>query len=153
MSNEIYSWVFSDKKERWLYWYIIAFSMVIWLAIWWILTKQYVFSFIIFLLTGIMYFVENNSDDEINVSVTALWIKIGDIFYNYEKINNYSFIYLWEHAQLLRLNLKTSWINKLDLNINNEICQNLKDILPDFIKETDQSELSFSEKLINFLKL
>lgn len=99
MSNNIlYTWTFEDKKDRGSLWYIIALSIVIWLAIWWFLTKQYWMSFIVLLIAWISYFVENNSEDTINVELNELGIKIWNSFYDYSKINSFYYVYNWERA-------------------------------------------------------
>lgn len=153
MNNIIYSWNFSDNKNRGKFWYIIAISIVIWLAIWWILTKQYWLTFIVLLISWIIFYVENNSKEIIDVIISDLWIKISDVFYDYKKINTYWFIYRWDDAVLLRLNLNSRWLSKIDLKIDNKICLDLKNILNQFIEENENSELSTTDKLINFLKL
>jgi signal transduction histidine kinase len=153
MKDTIYTWKFEDKKNRWPLWYIIALSIVIWLSIWWFLTKQYWMSFIILLISWLTYFIENNKEDEIEVNINNLWIKISTIFYDYSKIDSYTFIYNNENAVFLRLNLNKKWIRNIDLYVNNEITEELKNILPNFIKEDKKAELSFSEKLISLLKL
>jgi len=153
MSNTIYNWNFSDSKNRWKLWYIIAISIILGLAIWWIFTKQYWLSFIVFLVAWISFFIDNNSSDDVEVYISDLWIKVGDYFYDYSWINNYSFIYSWSNATFLRLDLNKKWIKRIDLKIDNEICSQLKNILPNFIEETKWWELTNSEKIINLLKL
>jgi len=154
MSNNIlYNWNFEDKKNRSTLWYIIALSIVIGLVVWWFLTKQYWMSFIILLISWLTYFIENNSDEHLNVDITELWIKIWAIFYDYSKVDSFSFIYSWENAILLRLNLNKKWIRFLDLNIDNSIVIDLKPILINYIEENPKWELSFSEKIIKLLKL
>ena len=151
--EKIYNWEFSDDKNRWKLWYTIAISAVIWLSIWWVLTKQYWLSFIIIFISWIYFFVENNSSEHISVDINELWIKIDWFFYDFSKINKYWFIYHWEHAVALRLMLSKKWIKNIDLKINNDICWELKQILPNFLEEAEDSELTTSEKLINLLKL
>lgn len=151
--DKIYKWEFSDEKNRGIFWYTIAISIVIWLTIWWILTKQYWLSFIVLLISWITFYIENNSSDIIKIEISNLWIKIWDYFYDYSKIDNFSFIYNQENAILLRLKLNKKWIKNIELKIDNEICENLKEILPDFIEESWKTEQSASDKLINFLKL
>jgi hypothetical protein len=153
MMNIIYKWTFSDEKNRWKLWYIIAISVILWLAIWWIFTKQYFLSFIIILIAWIYSFVENNSSDIIEVIINDSGIKINEAFYDYSKIENFSFIYSWEELIYLRLILNKKWIKKIDLRINNKIWKELKEILPNFIKEAENWELSGTDKLINILKL
>ena len=77
MSKVIYEWEFDDNKNRWTLWYIIALSIVLWLSIWWFFTKQYWMSFIILLIAWLVYFVENNSSDEIKVEILDLWINVN----------------------------------------------------------------------------
>ena len=75
-TDTIYTCTFSDKRERGTLWYIIALSIVIGLSIWWFMTKQYWMSFIVLLIAWLVYFIENNSDEEVKVLVTAMGIKV-----------------------------------------------------------------------------
>ena len=126
--NTIYTWKFLDEKQRGAFWYIIAISVMIWLVFWWIFTRQYWLSIVVLLASGLAFYLENNSQKEVEVKVTTLWISIINTFYEYSKINSFSFIY-------------------------NKICEDLKQILPNFINEEIDGDLTFTEKLINFLKL
>ncbi len=153
MSEIIYSWKFEDNKDRGALWYTIALSLVLGLAIWGFLTKQYGMSFIVLLISGLVYFVENNSPDEVSVNITELWVKISDSFYDFGNISSYSFIYEWEHAVYLRMHMKKKWLREIDLKLNNEIAAELKNVLPNFLEESNKWTLSFSEKLIHILKL
>lgn len=153
MNEIIYSWVFSNDKNRWSLWYVIAFSVVIWMVVWWFLTKQYVMWFLIILISWVSFFIENNSEENNSVYVTELWIKINNTFYDYSKISSYTFIYDWDNATFLRLVLIKKWIKYVDLDIDNNIVLELKHILPNFIKEDENWELSFIDKLIKILKL
>lgn len=110
-------------------------------------------SFLVILISGISFFIENNSDDVIEVSVLPLWLKINNAFYDYSKIAGYTFIYDGENAVILRLNLLQKGIRILDLQIDNSITMDLKQILPNFIKEDENGELSFVDKLIRWFKL
>jgi hypothetical protein len=153
MNQILYNWTFDDTKNRSALWYIIALSIVIWFTIWWFFTKQYWMSFLMLLVAWVFFFVENNADDTIHVSITELWIKVWDIFYDYTVLDGYSFIYSWEEAILLRLSTNKSWIKRLDLKINSEIAVQLKEILPNYIEAKDNQELSMTEKIINLLQL
>ena len=154
MSNEIfYSWRFSNDKNRGNLWYIIALSVVIWLVVWGFLSRQYPLSFLIILITGVYFFVENNSEENIDVALTPLWVKINNSFYDYSKIASYSLIYHGEYAVILRLTLIKKWLKFVDIKIDNDIAIALKDILPHYIKEDEKWELNFTDKLIQILKL
>lgn len=149
----LYSWNFPDTKDRSQLWYIIVTSIIIWLVIWWFLTKQYWMSFFIILLSWTVFYIENNSSDIINVEITELWIKVDDFFYDYSKIYSYTLIYEWENAIVCRLNLNKRWISTVDLKIDNTIALELKNILPEYLKENEKEDFSFIEKIIRILKL
>ncbi|NVP17179.1 hypothetical protein HUU51_00455 [Candidatus Gracilibacteria bacterium] len=153
MSNELYSWYFSDTKNRGSKWYIITASIVLGLTIWGIFTGQYGLSLIILLLTGITLFIENNSSDRINVIVNEFGIKIGEYFYDFSVIEKYSFIYSGENPIFLRLYLKKSGIKTIDLKVDSKICLEVKEILRNYIEESKSSELTSIEKIIKLLNL
>lgn len=149
----LYSWEFEDKKDRWPYWYIIALSIIIWIAIWGFMTGQYGMSFVVLFISWIFYFIENNSEDIVNVILTDVWIQIWKNFYEYTKIANYSYIYENDTPIFLRLVINKVSLKNMDLNIDQEIIQNLKNILPNYMEEDTKWELSMMEKMIHKLKL
>jgi len=149
----LYSWTFLDKKDRWKAWYMIAFSIVVWLVIWWFFTTQYGMSFIVLLLAGLMFYIDNNSQDEVDVEIWDLWIKVWGNFYDYSKIKSYTFLYEWQSAVLMRLWLSKKGIKMIDINVNNTVVSELKKILPNFISENEKEDLSFTDKMIRLLKL
>lgn len=153
MSENIYSWEFEDNKNRWPLWYIIALSIVIWLSIWWFLTKQYAMSFIVLLIAWLVYFVENNSEDIIKVEILEAWIKISWTFYEFSNIESFLIVYKEDEAKLLRLNLNKKWLKIINLIIDNSVVNDIKSVLLNNIKEEPKMELTFSEKLIEILKL
>lgn len=153
MSEKIYSWKFNDTKNRWKMWYIIAISIVIWATIWWFLTKQYWLSFIILLIAGLYYFVENNSVDNVEVTITNEWIKIDWVYYDYSSIDSYWFIYKSEEPIWLRLFLNKKWIRFMDLKIKRQNMSDIRLNLNNYLEEGEKIELTISEKMINILKL
>ncbi len=152
-SNVIYTWTFDDRKNRSPVWYISAISIVIGFALWGFLTKQYGMSFVVLLVAGVAFFVENNSDEHINVTLTNLWMKVWDKFYDYSRIESYALIYDHENALFLRLNLSQRGIKRLDLKINNAIAADLKEILPHYIQENPKQEITLTDRIIYLLKL
>ena len=65
----------------------------------------------------------------------------------------YNFVYEWNNAIYLRIFLNKKWLNKIDLKINNEMVNELKIILNKYINEQKSTNLKFSEKIINLLKI
>ena len=153
MENILYDWTFSDKKERSSTWYIVFLSIMIGLVVWGFLTKQYGMSIVILLLSGVGYFIENNSEDTIQVAINDLGIRVWNDFYDYSKIKQFGFIYSGENAYYLRLHIMKAWINQLDLQVNNQIAADLRSILPNHIREAENSELSTIDKIIKLLKI
>ena len=153
MENILYTWKFEDKKNRSQLWYIIALSVVIWLTIWGFLTKQYGMSFIILLISWLVYFVENNSDDEIEVKVTEQGLYISNVFYDYSTIKKYSVWYQNDSPNLLRLHLSKASVAILDLKISAEILSQVQFYINDFIEDWWKSEITSTDKLIRFLNL
>lgn len=151
--NNIYSWEFEDNKERWQYWYLIALSIIIWIVIWGFATGQYGLSFIILLVSGLFYFYENNTDSIIKISLFDLWLKIWENFYEYAKIEKYTFIYIWDTPIYLRIVINKVSLHHIDLKIDKKIMFDLKEILPNYIEEDAKTELSFTERLMLKLKL
>lgn len=153
MSENIYTWEFNDKRDRWTLWYIIALSIVIWLSVWWFFTKQYWMSFIVLLIAWLAYFIENNSSDYVEVKITNLWIKIAWIFYDFKSIESFWIVYEWDKPILLRFNINKTWLKNIDIKIDNNIINDIKNILLNNIKEIPQIELTSIEKIIKKLKL
>lgn len=152
-NNILYNWSFSNDKNRGNLWYVIALSIMIGIVVWWFLSRQYVLSFLAILIAGVYFFVENNSEEIMYISITPLGFKLNNTFYDYSKIRSFSLIYEGENAVVLRLNLIKKGLKYLDLPINNEIALALKEVLPNFLKEDENGELGLSDKVIKILKL
>lgn len=153
MENIIYSWNFSEQKNRWAFWYIIAISIVIWVVFWGILTWQYGLSIVMFLAAWVLFFIENNSSENVLVQLNSLWIQIGENFYDYTKIDSFSIIYNKSTPIFCKLVLNKRWLKVINLKIDNKVWEDLKQILPNFIREEKNWELNFADKLIILLKL
>jgi len=107
----------------------------------------------VLLIAWLVYFTENNTEDVIIVSITELWVKISEAFYDFTSIDSFWIVYKWEEPVLLRFNLNKKWLKNIDVKINSENISDIKSILGDYIKETPKIELTFSEKMIKMLKL
>ena len=154
MSNLLYSWSFNSKKQRWNLWYIIVLSIAIWLIIWWFLSKQYWMSFVIIILIWLIFYVENNSEDIVPVKITDDWIKVETNFYSFSNILNYTIIYENENAILLRFSISRKvWLQNIDIDIDNTIVSDVRNILNNFLEENSKQDLTFWEKLIRLLKI
>jgi hypothetical protein len=132
---------------------LIAATVMIAFVIWGFVSKMYMMSVAILLVSGIYFFSENNSDPEVTVQISNLGIKVGNNFFDFSKISSYSFIYEDDKAVLLRLKLINKGFKIVDLKIDNDITLDLKAILPDFIREDPKEDFTTIEKIIRLLKL
>ena len=105
------------------------------------------------ILWWLMYFIENNSPDIINVNITELWIQVWNTFYDFWDIRSFTLIFDWSKPYMIRLNLNQKWLKRLDLYINENNTNDIKNILLNFIEENSKEQLTFTEKLIKLLKL
>lgn len=151
--NVLYSWNFEDSKERSALWYMIALAIAIWLIIWGFLTRQYGMSIVVMLVVGFFYFLENNSEDQVQVVISELGISVQNNFYDFSRIAGYSLVYNEDQAIFLRLHLKKKGISFLNLRIDNAIAAQLRSFLPNFIEENAKQEITFLEKISHILKL
>jgi len=111
-------------------------------------------SFVIILLAWISFFAENNSEENLKVDLTETWIKIWNDFYDYPKFSAFSIVYNWEEPIFLRLHKKQkSWLRYLELDINKDNSNTIKNILLNVLEEAWEEELTFSDKMIKLLKL
>ncbi|MDC0506156.1 hypothetical protein OAN96_01025 [Candidatus Gracilibacteria bacterium] len=152
-NKALYSWEFNGEKQRSALWYTSAISILVGLVIWGFLTNQYGMSFVLLLIAGIFYYLENNGDEIIQVDLTKLGIGVNKNFYDYGNIGSYTLIYAGKQAIYLRINLLKKGIRYVNLHIDNEIADQITQILPEYISENAKKDLSFSEKLAHWLKL
>lgn len=151
--NILYTWTFDDTKNRSAFWYIAAISIVIGFAVWGFLTKQYGMSFVVLLVAGVAFFVENNSADHVDVSLTDLGIQVENAFYDYSRIQSYTMIYSHGQAIFLRLSLTQRGIRNIDLRLDNTVATELKNILSNYLEENPKQDMSFLDRIIYLLKL
>lgn len=152
-SNLLYSWSYEDTKDRSPVWYIIALAVWIGLVVWWFISRQYGMSIIVMLAWGVYYFLENNSEDRVEVRITELGINVQWNFYDYSKISGYALVYQWESAVYLRLIMKKRGITTLNIGLSNTDAAQINAILPSYIEENERQEITLSEKITQYLKL
>lgn len=151
--NILYSWNFEDKKDRSALWYIIALACVIGLAIWGFLTQQYGMSIVVMLVAGFFYFLENNSEDRVQIAISDLGIFVQNNFYDYAQIGGYNLVYDGNQAIYLRLHMKRRGISFMNLKINTAIASDVRPLLAPYIEENAKQDVTLLEKITHLLKL
>lgn len=152
-SNTLYSWNYDDSKNRSPLWYMIALAIAIWLIIWWFFTRQYGMSIVIMLIIGFFYFLENNTEDGVEIRITDLWIMVQESFYDFSRISAFTIIFSWENAIFLRLSIAKRWISTINLRVDNKVISDIKPLLLNYIEENPKQELTLVEKISHRLKL
>lgn len=150
----MYSWEFNSKKEKSGSWYITAIVVAIWLIIWWYFSELYIMSIVIIMVVWVYFLVENNSPDIIEIKIDSNWILISDAFYDYPKIESFAIIYDKNIPLFLRLRLNVRWIKLVDVPLDTGLnTGELRNFLLWYIEEDTKSEMSTSDRIINYLKL
>lgn len=150
---DIYFWEFESKKEKSNLWYTIAASIIIWIIVWAFISKQFWLSFIVLISSWLYYFLEINFDNFVKVTIKDQWIEIWNNFYDYSSILSYSMVYDWNNVLFLRLHFKKRAFKYIDLNVNNDIIKDIKNILSNYLEESQDEKLNFYEKIIKLLNI
>ena len=151
--TSLYNWNYIDEKNRSPVWYMVALSIAIGFVIWGFFTKQYGMSIVIMIITGLFFFIENNSDNEVRIDITELGVKVQEQFYDYARISAYSIVYHGDQAIYLRLYLKKRGITTANLRIDNEIANHIQSFLPHYVEENEKQEITLLERIIHILKI
>lgn len=149
----MYSWKFSTEKERWPYWYLIAFAVVIWLSIWGVLNKIYIFSFLIFLISWVYLYLENSTNSDVFIEIKDEWVYINSVLYEFEKMSSFGFVFRDSEPIILRFFLKWKWLKNLDIDIDKEIYEQIDWPLSSVLEKKSELKESNLEKFINFINL
>lgn len=105
------------------------------------------------IITGLFFFIENNSDNEVRIDITELGVKVQEQFYDYARISAYSIVYHGDQAIYLRLYLKKRGITTANLRIDNEIANHIQSFLPHYVEENEKQEITLLERIIHILKI
>ncbi|MDD2565342.1 MAG: hypothetical protein PHZ26_00710 [Candidatus Gracilibacteria bacterium] len=118
------------------------------------MTGLYIMSIVIIILVGVYFLVENNSPDELGIEINDNGILVGEIFYDYPKLESFGIIYNKNIPLFLRIRLKTRGFKLLDIPLDENIkISELRTFLLNYIEEDEKSEISSLERLMYYMKL
>ena len=150
----MFSWEFASKKEKSRIWYAIAGAVGIGLIVWGILIGLVVMSVVVLIFAGVYLLVENNSPDTVHVEVNENGIGLEETFYDYGKIDSFAYVYEGAKPLFLRLHLKSKMLRMVDVPLNADVNPaEMRAYLATFLPESEQSELSFTERLVHVFRL
>jgi len=148
------SWIYDSKRNKWKLWYIIAISIILSFAIWWLIMWIYAMTIVVFLLAWVYFLIENNSEKITKIIVDNEWINVSSTFYAYAQIEYFAIVYSSRNPILLRIKLKwknssftdiylVEWINIWDLRL----------FLEQYINEKANVEMNLVEIMLYLLKI
>lgn len=134
--KEIVDWNIPEyyKHKRGAGWYIMAGIIDLVLIFYAFSTDNFLFAVIVIIASFIIILFDSNDPEEINFRITTIGIIIGNKFYDYDEIKNFSIIYKPNEE-----------IKKLYFEFKNVITQRL------FIPLEDQNPLQVRNILLKYL--
>lgn len=148
----MFSWIFQSKKEKSATWYLGAIVLALALIAWGIFMGIYILAVVVFIFVGVYMLIENNAPDTVQVEVNENGILVAENFYDYAKIESFGIIYNGSAPYILRIKLRSKGFRLLDLYMRPDIINTaeLRAYLVSFLQEDEKSELSTSERLLQY---
>ena len=113
----MFNWQVPGRKNHSPRWYIMAGIFALSLAIWGIFTQIYALSVVVVILCGVYIMLENNAPDVVEAIVNENGIGIGEVFYDYGQIEDFTLVFNGQEAESIRLKLKKSNLRTMDIPV------------------------------------
>lgn len=151
----MFSWTISSFNNKGIGWYITAGIGSLALIIWGFFVGLYAMSIVVFMVVGVYILIENNAPESTVMMVDENGVHIGNSFYDYPSIDEFSIIYDGKKPILLRIKIKKRWISLIDIELNQDVnVAELRFFLAQYLKESEKwGELTNSERLMRYLKI
>lgn len=143
------------SQNRTKTWYIGACIVAFVMLIYSFITANFLFSVIIIIAALVIILNDRQSPTTVNVSITTEGLLVGNKFYDYDEIKNFSFVYKPRlDIKNLYFEFKSPMKHRLTLPLDNldplPIKNNLLKYLPE---DLERENIPFSESISRFLKL
>jgi len=143
-----------DKPKRPLAWYLFFGFIGLGLLIYAIITVNYLFALIIFLIGFIIYLREQNEPELVKFIITEKGIKLGKNFYSYKEIKNFFILYDPPEVKKLYFIFERIFSFRLMVPLKNQNPLKIRKILLQFLLEDlDVEEEPVSESVGRWLRL
>jgi hypothetical protein len=150
-----------EQHKRGVRWYLISGIVVLILAALSVFTPNFLFDspnflfLIIIVLSSIILVIINAMPDEVDVVITSEGILIGERFYDYDELANFSVLFKpRENLKVLYLEFKAPLKPRLQIPLGDHNPIEVREILSSFLNEdlerTDESNVDFLSKLLKF---
>lgn len=145
----MFSWSFSNKKNRSSSWYIIASIAAISFIIFGIVSQLYLLSVVVVLLIGTFILIENNDAEATQVNIDEYQITIGGTKYFWWDFSQFSVVVSEWHAVFLRLIPKRKIATVLTIPFSVEVnVLELREFLLNILPEDTNNELTGVDALL-----
>lgn len=150
----MFSWTFSNDKNRSTTWYIVVSIIMLTLVIYGIIAQLYLMAIVVVLFAGIYIYIENNSAPETRVIVDEKKILIDTSEYFFENFASFAIMQAEGRAFFLRLHSKKTLSPPLDVPFWEYTDVNeLRLILLQILPENEKNEMSQMDLMLYASKI
>jgi len=154
MEDPQYSWAFETHFHRGKQWYMIAITLVLALIVMSFLLGAYPLGILGILFVGVYLLYEINTPDMTRVDLNTSGLSINDELYSFIKIREFGIIRITEWPTILRIVVKNTMINNLDVFIDPQIeSEEIRLFLSNYIPENPQIRFSVIDRVLLGLRL
>ncbi len=142
------------RVQRSRLWYVIASAVAVALIIYAVATADFLFAIII-LMAGIIMLVSSFSKpNRIEIFVTTLGLAVGDRFYEFKNIRDFSIVYDPPHVKLLYVSFHSPLEPLLSIPLEETDPNDVRDFLGAFCAENlNRTSESLTDRLRRVYKL
>lgn len=150
----LFSWRGPDfiKHEKTMKWYFFASIAVLLLIIWALLENSAAMAIAILISAGVYFLYESQHPQEVQIMITEVGVRIGDIFYPYSELKSF---YIEYNSNVKRLHFTKNGRTaiKIDINLPDDLdIAGLREYLLTELVEEEESEQNFLDKFFKFIK-
>ncbi len=143
-----------QQHQRAKGWYVLAAIVAVALIVYSIATANFLFAVII-LMVGVITLLSTFTDPEkVDVVITTSGVIVGDMYYDYQSIKDFSLVYEPPDVKVLYLDFYSGWhplisipLEDIDPNIVRE------NLLPFCVENFDRSEEGLTDTIRRLYKL
>lgn len=144
-----------SNQNRTKTWYIFACTIAFILLIYSFITANFLFAVIIIIAALVIILNERQSPEIVSVFLTTEGLLVGNKFYDYDEIKNFSFVYKPRlDIKNIYFEFKSPMQHRLTLPLNNLDPLPIKNSLLKYLPEDlERENIPFSESISRLLKL
>lgn len=140
------------KHSKTRKWYFLAGIIVLLLIIWALLQNSAPMAIALFIAAGVYYLYESQHPKNVQIAISEMGIRIGDIFYPYTSLRSF---YVEYHPPIRRLHIIKSGSTRLriELDFPEDLDPSqLREYLLTQLPEENEEEQNFLDKFFRFIK-